>query len=195
MSKLFEKRCCWWRQSTNQCHHQQLTKYKYKNTNVHYGQGQSKGQDLKTKKICTTDSNEWLQWLNYVKQFHLKNSFVNPIFSKKPNDTRPYLNIFVENIKILALVDSGANNCILGSSGFSLLQKLNLQIHYDTILNVSTADGQIQDYLGYIKVPIKLNNICHTVKVLVIPSVIHELILGIDFLKLFKIKADFENLT
>lgn len=75
------------------------------------------------------------------------------------------------------------------------MQKLNLQIHYDTILNVSTADGQVQDYLGYIKVPIKLNNICHTIKVLVIPSVIHELILGIDFLKLFKIKVDFENLT
>lgn len=129
------------------------------------------------------------------KFFKHRDSFISPIFSRKGNDTRPYLTVFVHDIKILALVDSGSNNCILGSLGFSLLRKLNLQINYDSILNVSTADGTIQDYLGYVNLPITLNNISREIKVLIIPSVVHELILGVDFLRLFKIKADFDNLT
>ena len=83
----------------------------------------------------------------------------------------------------------------MGSSGFKYLQRLNLQINYDTFLNVSTADGKIQDYLGYVNLPITLSNICRYIKVLIIPSVVQELILGVDFLKLFKIKANFDTST
>lgn len=142
------------------------------------------------------DNKEWSDWLIQVENFlKIRNSSISPLFSRKENDTRPYLAVSIKNTKILALVDSGSNNCILGSSGFYLLKQLHLDIKCDTFLNVSTADGKVQDYLGFVDIPITLNGISRYMKVLVIPSVVHELILGIDFLKIFKIKADFDNLT
>lgn len=138
---------------------------------------------------------EWKLWLSKVHDFFAVSSSLSPLFVKKSKDNRPYLNIQIFDQDILALVDSGSTSSVLGSSGFSLLQKFNLPIKYDDHLNITTADGQPQDLLGYIIIPVTLNSIVKHIKILIIPSVKHNLILGMDFLNLFKLKVNFDNLS
>lgn len=117
------------------------------------------------------------------------------MFVKKNNDNRPYLDILISGFKILALIDSGSTASILGSSGLYLLQKIKVPIQYENYLNVTTADGTPQDVLGYISVPITLNNVTKIMKILIIPSLNHSFILGVDFLKNFQINVNFNDLS
>lgn len=136
--------------------------------------------------------------MNSVKEFFRSSRLshdISPIFVKKPNDSRPYLYVQILNVTILSLVDSGSNVSILGSSGFTLLKDLNIHIQYDSNLRVTTADGRGQDVFGYVSLPITLNGVSKTLKILVIPSLTHQLILGVDFLEFFKIKLNFKNLS
>lgn len=81
----------------------------------------------------------------------------------------------------------------MGSAGFDLLKNHNIPIKYESPLNVTTADGKPQDFLGYILVPVSLDNVTKQMKILVIPSVKQDLILGMDFFDLFQIQANFHN--
>lgn len=117
------------------------------------------------------------------------------MFERKSQDNRPYLTIQISGCKILALVDCGSTATILGSLGLYLLQKFKIPIQYDNYLNVTTADGTPQNVLGYISVPITLSNVTKTMKVLIIPSLNHSLILGVDFLECFKFNVNFEDLS
>lgn len=120
---------------------------------------------------------------------------INPIFVRKFNDTRPYLYVDVLGMSILALVDSGSNSSILGSGGLSLLKQNNIPIQYDNNLCVTTADGRAQEVFGYVSIPIICESISKTLKILVIPSLTHSLILGVDFLKVFGIHLNFSSST
>lgn len=99
----------------------------------------------------------------------------------------------IDKIDILALVDTGSNSSILGSAGFSLLQKLRIPIHYESSCNITTADGSAQTLLGYIFVNLSVNDVIKRMKILVVPSVTHSLILGMDFLKMFQIEVNFNS--
>nr|CAH7757845.1 unnamed protein product [Callosobruchus chinensis] len=123
-----------------------------------------------------------------------KNS-VEPLFVSKANDNRPYLSVCIDNENITALLDSGSNANILGSSGLYLLRKLNLNIDYNTALQLTTADGQIQNTLGFVYLPITFNGEDCKIKVLVVPSISHQLILGIDFILQFKLNINFGNFS
>ena len=94
----------------------------------------------------------------------------------------------------MALVDTGSNATILGRLGLNLLRELKVQIEYEN-LNVTTADGKSQDFLGYVNIPIVFNDIKKFCKILVIPSIEHTMILGVDFLNMFNIKVDFSDNT
>lgn len=124
-----------------------------------------------------------------------ENPSICPLFVKKLNDNRPYLRISVFDQEILSLVDSGSTSTVLGSAGFSLLQRFNLPIKYDNNFCITTADGTSQDLLGYVMLPISLNKIVRPLKVLIIPSVVHTLILGMDFINLFNLNVDFSSFT
>nr|CAH7744184.1 unnamed protein product [Callosobruchus chinensis] len=123
-----------------------------------------------------------------------KNS-VEPLFVSKANDNRPYLSVCIDNENITALLDSGSNANILGSSELYLLRKLNLNIDYNTALQLTTADGQIQNTLGFVYLPITFNGEDCKIKVLVVPSISHQLILGIDFILQFKLNINFGNFS
>lgn len=120
---------------------------------------------------------------------------VSPLFMKKTNDNRPYLNVKIFNESVLALVDTGSNSTILGSKGYPLIHMLNLPIEYDDSVDVTTADGTCQQVLGYISAPISVNNVSHVSKIFIISSVTHSLILGMDFLKSFNIDVNFQTLS
>lgn len=66
---------------------------------------------------------------------------------------------------------------------------------YENFLSITTADGSAQDLLGYIEVDLSVNQVTKKVKIFIVPSVTHSLILGMDFLKLFHIEANFHNLS
>lgn len=94
---------------------------------------------------------------------------------------------------ILALVDTGSTSSVLGSPGFSLLHKIRVPIQYENSMSITTADGAAQSLLGYISVDVEVNRVVKPVKILVIPSITHALILGMDFLEIFHIEANFNN--
>ncbi|KAJ8969775.1 hypothetical protein NQ317_001936 [Molorchus minor] len=81
---------------------------------------------------------------------------ISPIFVKKPNDSRPHMYVKILNNSVLALLDTGSNATIFGSSGVDLLRKLNIPIQHDQNLHVTTADGKVQEVLGYVAQAIRL---------------------------------------
>lgn len=124
-----------------------------------------------------------------------KKEETSPIFISKPGDNRPYLNVSINGKNIMALLDSGSNVTILGASSLYLLKELNLQIDYGISLQITTADGSVQNSLGYVLVPVTLLNQTNHVKMVVVPSVNHDLILGMDFLTSFKFQLDFGSFS
>lgn len=57
-------------------------------------------------------------------------------------------------------------------------------------LSISTADGK-QHVQGYITLPIQVDNVLRLLKVLVVPTLCHDLILGIVFCNIFKLQINF----
>ncbi|KAK9738999.1 hypothetical protein QE152_g9417 [Popillia japonica] len=117
------------------------------------------------------------------------------MFTQKPNDNRPYLNVNILGQNFLALIDSGSCSSILGSAGLGYLDKWNVPLKSDNSLQVSTADGSVQTCIGYLDLPVRVNNIVKEIKILIIPSVEHQLILGIDFLESFGFTVNFADLS
>ncbi|KAK9729461.1 RNase H-like domain found in reverse transcriptase [Popillia japonica] len=78
-----------------------------------------------------------------------------PMFTQKPNDNRPYLNVNILGQNFLALIDSGSCSSILGSAGLCYLDKWNVPLKSDNSLQVSTADGSVQTCIGYLDLPVR----------------------------------------
>lgn len=158
-----------------------------------------------------SEKERWKEWLRTVKEFYGKkekttNSIfpdsqsrsqvykpveLNPILCSKPGDNRPYIEVEIFNDSINALLDSGSNVSILGNSALFLLKKYNLSLNYNVSVQVTTADGQVQSTLGFVHLPICLQGIEKTLKILIIPSITQCLILGMDFIQVFNISVNF----
>lgn len=119
----------------------------------------------------------------------------NPLFVTRQGDNRPFLNVSIGHKTIAALVDTGSNVSLLGSPSLCLLREFNLQINYDVDLQITTADGSVQNTLGFVWVSVTLDGRTERVKLLVVPSINHDLVLGADFLELFNFNIDFANFS
>jgi len=115
------------------------------------------------------------------------------MYHSKGSDERPFIDVAISKTHVSALIDSGANHSILGKQGLHLISSLNLQIQPDHSLNVFTADGSPQVVLGRVSLPISIKRVTREINVLVVPSVQHPLILGIDFCKKFHLSIDFHK--
>ncbi|KAL3287143.1 hypothetical protein HHI36_001622 [Cryptolaemus montrouzieri] len=156
---------------------------------------------------------EWKSWLRIIRNFcqpcpvsprvsttpnpqvHHSSVNINPLLDSKKNDNRPYICISIESEKISALLDSGSNVSILGAPSLYLLRLLNLSLRYDIAISLTTADGQLQNAMGYVELPISLGKLCKILKVLVVPTITHKLILGMDFINVFKLQLDFRRFS
>lgn len=97
--------------------------------------------------------------------------------------------------EVVALLDSGANGSVIGGSGMRLIHKFGLKVSDCVEKNVVTADGMCQPVRGTVDLPFCIDNVCHVIRTLVVPSVKHSLILGSDFCRNFSIKLDYKNNT
>lgn len=96
-------------------------------------------------------------------------------------DNRPYLDVDILGIKFKALLDSGANNTIVGQHGWKILQGLGLPIMNSIIRSCTVANSETCKVLGSVSIPMKLENQVKIINALVIPELPHSIILGVDF--------------
>lgn len=104
--------------------------------------------------------------------------------SQPNNDTRPYINIRINELNACGLLDSGAAVTILGNNSH---KGLDFCIHEDDCISIVTAGGQTIRSVGYINLPITFENNFHIIRAYVVPEVDTALILGIDFWRKFEL--------
>lgn len=153
------------------------------------------------KKHNYFDKADWLKWLDFVGKFYREYKSINnapttnlsPLFVERTFDNRPFIsvNLFGENIT--ALLDSGANVSVIGISGISIIEGLQLKINPSLQRNISTADGISQAVTGIIDLPLRIDSRLRIIGVLVVPSIKHTLVLGSDFCKQFQLKIDYKS--
>lgn len=111
------------------------------------------------------------------------------VFAHAKHDQRPYLNVSIFGKNFLGLLDSGCTTTILGKAGWNILQDFcKLDISRKQICSV--ANGQTCESIGHLSLPIQLCDRIKIIKLLVVPAIPHELILGIDFWTIMGIIPD-----
>lgn len=136
---------------------------------------------------------EWNEWLSKVRDFYLPPT-LSPLCSTLPGDLRPYLEVQIHSIPVTCLLDTGASHTVLGWAGLEFLDQNNISYEIKNLpYSVTLADGAMQDVLGEILLPFTLNNTINVIKCLVVPSVKHAFILGVDFGKIFNINYSFQK--
>lgn len=97
-------------------------------------------------------------------------------------DKRPHLKVSVFGVELLGLLDSAASSTVLGKLGLQFISGLGLPIEkvsYES--GVRAANGEKCECLGMATLPICLMDKCVLLKVLIVLTLPHCLILGIDF--------------
>lgn len=124
-----------------------------------------------------------------------KQSESAPVFVKQVMDNRPYIELKLCDLKVVALLDSGANRSFVGRRGVRLLSQLNLKIRSPFCRYVTTADGKRQLVTGSVDLPLYIGSTCKIISALVVPSLNHSFILGMDFCKSFSMRVNFRDDT
>lgn len=122
-------------------------------------------------------------------------SEVSPIFVKKRHDNRPFVEIQIFGVKMIALLDSGANHSVIGKSGYGIIDKFKLKIDKFENKYVTTADGSKQVIVGQVDIPVCINSECRVVNFYVVPSLNHSVILGSSFCRQFSVNIDYKTET
>lgn len=91
------------------------------------------------------------------------------------------------NNEVIGLLDSGANLSVLGKGSDTIIHDSQIQVEEDNRI-VQTADGQLHNGNGRIKLPIKFNNQTKLITCLIVPSLKHKILFGCDFWDAFNIK-------
>lgn len=148
-------------------------------------------QSLDTKSF--PEHNDWANWLNIVKNFYMSNQ-ISPLFTKLNSYCRPYIDINVNKKSISALLDTEATQSVIGKSIYFFIVSSNFKIDYNiNHITVTTADGQQQRVIGSVNLPITLKNKTKFLNFLIVPCIKHNIILGVDFCRLFNLNLNFAN--
>lgn len=108
---------------------------------------------------------------------------------RTPTDNRPFCKIFIENVELLGLLDSGANVSVLGKNSLEFVSKLNKKI-VNLSSQVSTSDGSKQEIVGSVELQVKFKDKIQLHKFLIVPALKQEVYLGFDFWKAFGIAPE-----
>lgn len=118
---------------------------------------------------------------------------ISPVFVERIRDNRPYVKVKLFDRNLVALLDSGANNSIVGKGGLGILDLFDIKIKKPAHMSVTTADGVHQPVQGTVDLPLCVNDTCKIIPSLIVPSLKHDFILGSDFCRKFRINIDFNN--
>lgn len=100
------------------------------------------------------------------------------------SDNRPFAGVEVMGLKVVGLLDSGAQVSILGVGSDKLIRRLQLKV-FPTKIRLSTAGGDSLGVIGYVNLPVTFNAETKIVTTLVAPSMKRRLILGMNFWRMF----------
>lgn len=112
------------------------------------------------------------------------------ILTSAKGDGRPYVVVSVLGVKITGLLDSGATHTIIGSTGIPILRQLGFKWKERAESCCTIANGEKCAMLGSVCVPMEMEGRSRVINVLVVPSVKHALILGVNFWKEMGIVPD-----
>lgn len=107
-------------------------------------------------------------------------------------DPRPHATVLICGKKFTGLLDSGASLSCFGRNAISIVKSLGLKVK-EIQSNLKTADGASQQVVGYVTIPITFANKTATIQLYIVPSLINELYLGIDFWSKFGIAPSVIN--
>lgn len=133
------------------------------------------------------DKEEWDAWLKIVHNFFNCYKTASILNDKPLKDTRPYVNIKINDITASGLLDSGSTVTIIGNNAYNALLSRGLKLCTDDKISVVTAGGQTLQSIGYLNLPVHFENQFHIVKTYIVPGVTSSLILGINFWQAFQL--------
>lgn len=101
-------------------------------------------------------------------------------------DSRPYAKIYLGELKLFGLLDSGASISVLGKGCNDLLKKLKIEFT-PIFSSLKTADGGCQRVIGFAEIPVTFKNVTRNILFYLSPTLQQPVYLGINFWKLFDI--------
>jgi hypothetical protein len=133
------------------------------------------------------DSNDWNKWLQTIKLFFNSYNICTVLSDITDIDDRPCVSVKINDLTVSGLLDSGAAVTILGNGAHTVLESYDLPLIEADFITVTAAGGQNLNSIGYMNVPIHFENQFHIIKAFVVPDIKRNLILGIDFWRIFKL--------
>jgi hypothetical protein len=131
---------------------------------------------------------EWELYLADLRLFFSSYKLASVHYFKNNCDVRPHLVVRIFDEKFYGLLDSGASMSILGSSAGDIFIRSGVKLNPSEEVDfVSTANDSQARVLGYLNLPVTLNNITRVIKFFVIPDVTTPVIFGVDFWKAFNL--------
>ena len=132
---------------------------------------------------------------DYKLKKEIRNSINNTVVqcseveNNRKDDPRAFIDIQIENLKIPALLDSGASVSLLGKDCSELVANINAKI-MPFLSNIRTAGGNNFSVIGKIVVPVKYEDKCRQITFYLCPDLIQRADLGVDFWKIFELAPD-----
>ena len=103
---------------------------------------------------------------------------------------RYWLKLRIKQIELTALVDPGAGRTILGAKGCEIAQKIGAKIQPSGTKHAIVANGVEVPVQGELSAPLEIAGIRKPVRILVIPDVPTDCILGLDLIRNFGMIID-----
>lgn len=93
----------------------------------------------------------------------------------------PYISVDIYNKKFKGLLDSGANQIFINESTYEFLHQLGIVLHTENVSSCVLANNQELKCLGFVNIPITLENKTHIFKCFVLSDLRHSIVLGTVF--------------
>lgn len=104
------------------------------------------------------------------------------------DDDRPFCDVEVFGKRFNCLLDSGASFCIAGGEGVKTLNSFGLKVDKNFGFScIKTADDAKHKISGIYYVPIVFNGTEKVVEIISVPSLPHDLVLGVNFWDKFEL--------
>ena len=147
-----------------------------------------------------------------VNSFHINDNLLNnnekisifPVFhsSEIPYHPKPlfgpeplmHVVLYINNYPIKALVYGGASRSLMGPEGFKLINELGFKINHKHGL-VQVANSHVELVSQEVFAPMRLESKTKEMSIRILPSLPVSFVIGLDFLKVFRMDIDFENRT